>query len=156
MINDVNAMTTSRCRYVAQLITMLMDQYNCEKPAPAERKMSYLYKINVTMAVQAILTMRNAPPYFTKGTNSSQLVDMLLKSAAKDPTHNVRLVAAKAIGDYGIACCGGYGVTPGALQVVEMSLIPTLQAMQSDVDEDVKYFASTSLDSVTEALSNAN
>jgi hypothetical protein len=79
---------------VEQLITMLVDQYNCEKPTLAERKMSYLYKINVTMAIQAIVTMRNAPPYFSKGTNSSQLVDMLLRGAAKDPTPNVRVVVS--------------------------------------------------------------
>ena len=61
--------------------------------------------------------------------------------------------AARAIGDYGTATCGGYGVTPGALQVVEMSLVPTLQAMSNDADEDVKYFASTALTNITEALS---
>ena len=135
---------------------MLIEQYNCEKPTLPERKMSYLYKINVTMALQAIITMRNAPPYFSKGTNSSQLVDLLLKSAAKNPTPNVRLVAAKAIGEYGVACCGGYGVTPGALQVVEMSLIPVLQTMTGDADEDAKFFAQMSLSQITEAMSKTS
>jgi hypothetical protein len=135
---------------------MLIEQYNCEKPTLPERKMSYLYKINVTMALQTIITMRNAPPYFSKGNNSSQLVSLLLKSAAKNPTPNVRLVAAKAIGEYGVACCGGYGVTPGALQVVEMSLIPTLQTMSGDADEDAKFYAQMSLSQITEAMSKTS
>lgn len=135
---------------------MLIEQYNCEKPTLPERKMSYLYKINVTMALQTIITMRNAPPYFSKGNNSSQLVSLLLKSAAKNPTPNVRLVAAKAIGEYGVACCGGYGVTPGALQVVEMSLIPTLQTMTGDADEDAKFYAQMSLSQITEAMSKTS
>ena len=135
---------------------MLIEQYNCEIPTLPERKMSYLYKINVTMALQTIITMRNAPPYFSKGNNSSQLVSLLLKSAAKNPTPNVRLVAAKAIGEYGVACCGGYGVTPGALQVVEMSLIPTLQTMSGDADEDAKFYAQMSLSQITEAMSKTS
>jgi len=47
----------------------------------------------------------------------------------------------QAVGAFGVACCGGYGATPGALQTVEMQLLPTLQAMASDTDMDVKSIA---------------
>jgi hypothetical protein len=146
-------------RYVKQLITMLLDQYKCVPgvpiPAHPDRKMSYLYKISVLAGLQAILGMSPAPPYLTSAANTAELVDLVL-GAAKDPTPNVRLVAGKAVAAYAVACCGGYGASPGSLETVEMSLVPTLQAMASDSDPDVKDNAQISLAQVTEALNSAN
>jgi hypothetical protein len=65
-------------------------------------------------------------------------------------------VACKAVAAYAVACCGGYGASPGSLETVEMSLMPTLQAMASDSDIDVKDNAQLSLAQVTEALHSAN
>jgi len=55
-----------------------------------------------------------------------------------------------------VACCGGFGALPGAMDTVEMSLVPTLQAMASDADMDVKSVAQLALAQVTEALNSAN
>jgi len=146
-------------RYVKQLIAMLLEQYKCVPgvpiPAHPDRKMSYLYKISVLAGLQSILGMSPAPPYLTSAANTAELVDLVL-AAAKDPTPNVRLVAGKAVAAYAVACCGGYGASPGSLETVEMSLVPTLQAMASDSDPDVKDNAQLSLAQVTEALNSAN
>ena len=128
-------------RYVKQLVAMLLDQYKSEsgKPIPGhpDRKMSYLYKISVLASLQSILSMSPAPEYFATPSNVTELLDLVL-AACKDSTPNVRLVAGRAVGEYALACCGGYGASPGALQTVEMSLVPTLQTMTTDADMDVK------------------
>jgi len=146
-------------RYVKQLLGMLLEQYKCDGGVPIpqhpDRKMSYLYKISVLAGLQAILSMSPAPQYFGTASHTSELVDIVL-GACKDPTPNVRLVAGKAVGAYAVACCGGFGASPGALQTVEMSLVPTLQTMTSDTDLDVKAVAHVALAQVTEALSSAN
>ena len=62
----------------------------------------------------------------------------------------VRLVAGKAVGAFALACCRGYGATPGAVQTVEMSLVPTLQAMAADTDMDAKSVAKVTRDRQTD------
>ena len=146
-------------RYVKQLITMLLDQYKCQSGVPIpghpDRKMSYLYKISVLAGLSSILSMGPAPEYFATASQTAELVDLVL-GACKDPTPNVRLVAGQAVGAYAVACCGGYGASPGDLQAVEMSLVPTLQAMTSDADLDVKSVAQVAFASTTEALNAKN
>jgi hypothetical protein len=103
-------------RYVKQLIAMLLDQYKCPPGVPIpghpDRKMSYLYKISVLAGLSSILSMSPAPEYFATASHTAELVDLVL-AACKDPTPNVRLVAGRAVGCYAVACCGGYGASPG-------------------------------------------
>mmetsp|Transcript_39809 Transcript_39809/g.89171 ORF Transcript_39809/g.89171 Transcript_39809/m.89171 type:complete len:759 (+) Transcript_39809:76-2352(+) len=146
-------------KYVKQLVQMLLDQYKCESGVPIpnhpDRKMSYLYKTSVLAGLQSVLTMAPAPGYFGTPSNVTELVELLL-GACKDPTPNVRLVAGRAVGAYAVACVGGYGASPGAVQTVEMSLIPTLQTLTSDGDADVKYVAQVAMTQVNEAMNSAS